>query len=418
MALAKNSSAYFMHASVPEADQARRKPEHTGSTGTGPALPDAEAVEAATKVQVASWPPGSFDSSADRVTQPDPRSRRVFLGHGEPYSWSGREAVGPFAGLSSLNNNVHAANSRHDPARRRRTLAVRHGCGDLSRHRPARGGDRILPVPARRDLDALGVLRSVDPTPAAPGLNSYAVLPTYPATNYVTDNGPVHLGARGAGQPRQQRHVGVPESAPTRRPAKRHSATVQAGRAVFEKAGCGGCHSGPALTNHRIIPAAEIGTEPTRARPAPRWRRASRPPACSPPTRRSRCPPTGDRPGAARGRHARPGPARLGAGGNRWRLQGSEPRGPRLDGAPTCTIRGSRSSPIRRLSSACRGRSRAVSLPIRRIACAVWVDRDLRAKVVAANKASDTARIARVTGEGTPTGRMPAPVSRAGTRMR
>ncbi len=35
---------------------------------------------------------------------------------------------------------------------------------------------------------------------------------------------------------------------------------------MFERAGCAGCHSGPALTNHRVIPAAEIGTEPTRAK--------------------------------------------------------------------------------------------------------------------------------------------------------
>ncbi|MEG9524357.1 MAG: cytochrome C oxidase Cbb3, partial [Hyphomicrobiales bacterium] len=111
LALAKNSSAYFMHASVPEADaRPSADPQHTGSTTTGPALPDAASVEAATKVQVASWPPGSFDSSADRVTNPTsiPSS---FSAHGEPYSWSGREAIGPFAGLSSLNNNVHAANS-------------------------------------------------------------------------------------------------------------------------------------------------------------------------------------------------------------------------------------------------------------------------------------------------------------------
>ncbi len=33
------------------------------------------------------------------------------------------------------------------------------------------------------------MLNAADPTPGSPGLNSYAVLPTYPATNYMTDNG-------------------------------------------------------------------------------------------------------------------------------------------------------------------------------------------------------------------------------------
>jgi hypothetical protein len=40
---------------------------------------------------------------------------------------------------------------------------------------------------------------------------------------------------------------------------------VKKGRAVFERAGCAGCHSGPALTNHRVIPVGEIGTQPSRA---------------------------------------------------------------------------------------------------------------------------------------------------------
>jgi cytochrome c peroxidase len=38
------------------------------------------------------------------------------------------------------------------------------------------------------------------------------------------------------------------------------------GRAVFESAGCAKCHSGPALTNNRIIAVTEIKTEPTRAK--------------------------------------------------------------------------------------------------------------------------------------------------------
>jgi cytochrome c peroxidase len=36
----------------------------------------------------------------------------------------------------------------------------------------------------------------------------------------------------------------------------------RAGRAVFEREGCGGCHTAPLYTNNRLMPAGEIGTDP------------------------------------------------------------------------------------------------------------------------------------------------------------
>jgi len=265
MALARNSSAYFMHASVPEAD------------AKGSALPDAKAVEAATKVQVASWPPGSFDSSADRVTNPTsiPSS---FSAYGEPYSWSGRETLGPFGGLSSLNNNVHAANS--DTTQLAAAAPWLFGLdpetylGILLRGAPE-GPLRYDPAGQRRPSE---VLREADPTPASPGLNSYAVLSTYPATNYMTDNG---LFASVPGEPANYANNAMSAFQNLLRPpqAKADATTARQGRAVFERAGCGACHSGPALTNHRVIPEAEIGTEPSRARAGAKMEARLSPPA-------------------------------------------------------------------------------------------------------------------------------------------
>jgi len=399
MALAKNSSAYFMHASVPEADaKPAAEPEHAGSTGTGLALPDAGAVEAATKVQVASWPPGSFDSSADRVTNPTsiPSS---FSAHGEPYSWSGREAVGPFAGLSSLNNNVHAANSDTTQlaaaapwlfgmdAETYLGIVLRGAATESFRYNPG------------ASLKPSEVLRSVDPTPASPGLNSYAVLPTYPATNYVTDNG---LFTSVPGEP--VNHANNAMSAfqnllhppPTRQDA----AAVQAGRAVFEKAGCGACHAGPALTNHRIIPEAEIGTEPTRARAGAKMEARLSPPSLfatdtpfplpSDPVIVP-VPLSGERLAQVQLAWGQGGTA----GGYKVpNLVGLAWTAPYLHdsgiavgpdpatqlGVPGTLYRGIAPDPSNSLRS--------------------LVDRDLRSKVIAANKSSDTARIARVTGEG------------------
>jgi mono/diheme cytochrome c family protein len=47
-------------------------------------------------------------------------------------------------------------------------------------------------------------------------------------------------------------------------PANPHPLGEQArtGQAVFERAGCGGCHTAPLYTNNRLMAAAEIGTDP------------------------------------------------------------------------------------------------------------------------------------------------------------
>jgi hypothetical protein len=105
----------------------------------------------------------------------------------------------------------------------------------------------------------------VDPTPWSPGLNSYAALPTYPRANYMTSNS---LFAAIPGE-----HVGASLDAMSvfqnalQAPAHNEDqAAVDRGREIFARAGCTTCHIGPALTNHRIVPVADIGTEPTRAR--------------------------------------------------------------------------------------------------------------------------------------------------------
>jgi hypothetical protein len=48
-------------------------------------------------------------------------------------------------------------------------------------------------------------------------------------------------------------------------PLEVEAATRAAGREVFERAGCQACHGGPRLTDNRIRPATDIGTNPSRA---------------------------------------------------------------------------------------------------------------------------------------------------------
>ncbi len=279
MALSKNAGAYFMHGNVDVAahpgDPARTV---TQTAGAKAALPDPQTFEAAAKVQVASWPPGSFDSSADRITNPTsiPSS---FSAYGEPYSWSGREAVGPFKGLSSLNNNVHAANS--DTTQQTAAAKTLFGLDPelylgIVLQGAARDAFRYDPAGGKRPTE---VLAASDPTPESPGLNRYAVLPSFPATNYMTDNG---LFASVLGEPANHANNAMSAfqnllRAPDAKPAD--AALLRTGRAAFERAGCAGCHSGPALTNNRIVPVEEIGTEPTRARAGAKMEARLSPPA-------------------------------------------------------------------------------------------------------------------------------------------
>ena len=278
MALASNATAYFMHGSADPSthpgDAARQVITEGGAKA---ALPDRARFEAAAKVEVASWPAGSFDSSADRETNPTsiPSS---FSAYAEPYSWSGRAGIGPFKGLSALNNNVHAANSdttqQTQAARTLFGLDPQVYLGTVLQGAAA-GPLRYDPASGKRPTE---VLDAADPTPGTPGLNSYAVLPSFPATNYMTDNG---LLASVPGEPANYANNAMSAFQNLlRAPADSVEAgQVGRGRAVFERVGCAGCHSGPALSNNRVVPVEEIGTQPSRARSTVRMEARLAPPA-------------------------------------------------------------------------------------------------------------------------------------------
>jgi len=278
MALASNATAYFMHGSAdPSAHPGDAARQVITEGGAKAALPDRARFEAAAKVEVASWPAGSFDSSADRETNPTsiPSS---FSAYAEPYSWSGRAGIGPFKGLSALNNNVHAANSdttqQTQAARTLFGLDPQVYLGTVLQGAAA-GPLRYDPASGKRPME---VLDAADPTPGTPGLNSYAVLPSFPATNYMTDNG---LLASVPGEPANYANNAMSAfqnllRAPA---ASVEAGQVGRGRAVFERVGCAGCHSGPALSNNRVVPVEEIGTQPSRARSTVRMEARLAPPA-------------------------------------------------------------------------------------------------------------------------------------------
>jgi hypothetical protein len=263
LALASNSSAYFAHTTMPSLQPYLDDPKRVAPTRSGRTarLPNPDRLEADVDAMLGAWPRGNFDSTVDLVNDPSsiPTS---FTRDAHPYGWTGFAGLGRFDGLSALNNNVHALNSdetaqvdaapilfKLDPEVYLATLlqrapraAFRYSPGTLASARLARA----------------------DPTPGAPGLNSYAVLPTYPRPNYATTNS---LVASRRGEPTGYAIDAMSAFQNALSPPLRSIAAKQAqGRDVFARAGCGACHTGPALTNNRVLPAELIQTEPTRAR--------------------------------------------------------------------------------------------------------------------------------------------------------
>ncbi|MDR7039641.1 cytochrome c5 [Methylobacterium sp. BE186] len=400
MALASNTTAYYMHGSTPSLDPFRTDPNRSVATRAGgrERLPDPEALEAAAKVQAASWPPGSFDSSPDLVTNPTsiPSS---FTAHGHPYGWSGHAGIGPFRGLSALNNNVHALNSdttaQADAAPFLFGLDPEVYLGTLLQRAPS-PSFRFDPQGGRTPSQ---VLKAADPTPDAPGLNSYAALPSFPNANYVTTNG---LVATSPGEP-----VGYANDAMSafqnalRAPARPAPPEILAtGRQIFERAGCAGCHAGPAYTNNRVVPAPEIGTEPTRARSFAKTEGTLRPPDLYaagtpfpvPPGTKTLPVPLGEADRAqvqlAWAHAGTPGGYKV------PNLIGLNESAPYLhDGGVAVGPGPAREPGIGPLLDPAVQADPAESLR-------ALVDRDLRARVIAANRASPRAVTARVTGEG------------------
>ncbi|WP_051340441.1 hypothetical protein [Azospirillum halopraeferens] len=247
LAMASNSASYFTHTDV--------HPDR---------VPDPEEFEAAVNAVFAAWPPGNFDPTVDLVANPTniPDS---FTAYDHPFGWTGFAAIGPFRGLNVLNNNVHALNT--DSTAQADHAPILFGM-DRERYiatilRNAPGADfRYDPADGRLPSE---VLAAADPNPGTPGIIRMVPMPGYPAADYLTSDGLIvsvpgypawhHISAISAFQdsllPPQQ----VAASA----------ATVAEGRQVFEAAGCASCHDGPGYTNHRVLPAAEVGADPSRA---------------------------------------------------------------------------------------------------------------------------------------------------------
>ncbi|WP_027417856.1 hypothetical protein [Aneurinibacillus terranovensis] len=258
LALATNSAAYFTHADTAVLQNYIKNTNRSS-------LPDPAALEAAVDDTFAKWPRGSFDSTTDLKANPTSIPDSFTLGD-HPYGWSGFAAAGPFKGLSSLNNNVHAQNS--DTLSQSETSKALFGIdkevfiGTILQNA---ANPKYRYNPGKRENPSAFFI-NVDPTPGAPGVNELVRPPQFPKVSVIAPDGLIagspgyHVNEQNNAMAAWQNTLSPPKIGLTVT-----AETARLGRSVFGRAGCIMCHAGETFTNHRVIPAQTIGTEPTRA---------------------------------------------------------------------------------------------------------------------------------------------------------
>ena len=174
--------------------------------------------------------------------------------------------AGPFRGLSSQNNNVHALNSDSlllaESSQTLFDMDKEMYLGILLQNAASRRY-RFPPSRPQRPSEFLAALSGAK---GGPGLNQVVLPPTYPKGTMISPDGTL-TSAPGYLFWQQNNAMAAWQDTIVPPPARvaADSATKDTGRQVFESAGCSGCHAGPFLSNHSIISTNEIGTNSARA---------------------------------------------------------------------------------------------------------------------------------------------------------
>ncbi|KAM3108687.1 hypothetical protein [Phormidesmis sp. 146-33] len=261
-AFATNSAAMFRQTGVNPTKIPLGDRTYINAAGQTANLPDAKAVEDAVDAQLVGWAPGNFDSTGDNHNNPS-QNPSSYTFESYPYGWSGFSSVGWFHGLSTLNNNVHATNS--DP-----TTGSYASQPILGIDKETYLGIMLQNAADRRFRLPNGAKPSEflvkgDPTPGNPAMNEVIKMPGYPRGSIFIVDG---LMANSPGYPVGQQINAMSAYQNTLAPPPtetRDRTALQRGAAVFEKANCAQCHSGRYFTNHSVIGASEIKSQPSRA---------------------------------------------------------------------------------------------------------------------------------------------------------
>lgn len=265
LAFATNSAAYFPHARLDSMDDhitggGPTVPTENGRTAR---LPDPALLEQSVDTDFLHWPPGSFDASTDLKNNPVQIPDLFTLGK-HPYGWTGFAAAGPFHGLTAFNNNFTRDS---DPLTQVDSSQAEWGIhkevylGTILQ-RAASRSYRYHPSGGLRPSDFFA---RIDPTPGTPGVIEVTVPPSYPSVTPVAPAG-LYIGPVGRPVWEHANALSVFQNSLVPPNSKKPvSPAAVRGRAVFHKAGCAACHAGSSHTNHRVIPAPLIGTEPSHA---------------------------------------------------------------------------------------------------------------------------------------------------------
>jgi hypothetical protein len=267
LAMAANSAAYFSHTGADVRQILKGSEVMTLPDGTQQALPDRQALEDAVDAELLAWPPGSFDTTTDLVSNPV-RVPDSFTRGDRPFAWAGNMAVGSFRGLSALNNNVFTvgADTLSDANASEMVFDIDAEVyrAILLRNAPYRP---IRYDPSEETRLPSELIRAEGHWSPVLSFADIVKLPTFPDPSFLSSRSVVSgtpttkIWEQNHGMSAFQDRLMAPPP-----PQVAATSVRSRGRQIFQSAGCTECHAGAALTNNTVLPVAEIGTAPTRAR--------------------------------------------------------------------------------------------------------------------------------------------------------
>jgi Di-haem oxidoreductase, putative peroxidase len=283
IALAPNSAAGFARLNFNPLD-----PKYQGngktiidSKGNSVELPDPDKLEQAFDDAVLDVPFGNFESSPDSINDTT-QIPSVFTFKNHPYAADGQFAVGPFAGLSAINNAVHSSEINLLAAAQisEETLGIdpevyigtflQNAADPRLRLpegvKPSEWLRKVAPDVAQAELEDQVAAPGTGTYPnLKPSLFTYNGLVFSPNTEKPGDIASgTFLFANNAMSAFQNSLVPPANQTPENWQAL-NSNSVRRGAKVFEQANCATCHLPPFFTDNTIHPIDEIRTNPARA---------------------------------------------------------------------------------------------------------------------------------------------------------
>ncbi|MCC5639978.1 hypothetical protein LC593_29950 [Nostoc sp. CHAB 5844] len=284
LALAPNSAAGFSRTKLNPLDSQFQGNGKTiiDSQGNQVRLPDPDKFEKAFDDILLDLPFGNFESSTDGIKNTT-QIPNVFTFGSQPYGFSGESAFGPFAGLSSLNNGVHSSEINIlasyeliaktigiDPEVYLGTCLQNAADSRLRLPegiivKPSQWLRTIAPNVYQAELEgqvvAFGSGKYPDVKPSLFTANGIIFSPNTGNPNDIA-SGPFMFANNAMSA--YQNSLVPPANQSSENWQSLNSNSVKRGAKIFEKANCASCHIAPFFTDNKIHPVKEIRTNPAR----------------------------------------------------------------------------------------------------------------------------------------------------------